>query len=434
MPTRRTASLLALATAVAVAIVLPLTLVTGASGPSPGRAVPAAAAYSDLPTTVISSGPSPLTNRTTATLTFRSVPSGATFACGLDGAEASRCTSPFSYTGLHPGPHSLTITATSSRGTDPSPAVARWTVDVSPPSPPAGLIARAAGPHQVDVSWGAATDNTGVVGYALYRNDVLLTSLNGTTTSYIDQSASPGAAYTYSVQARDGAGNASAPSPPVGVTTPATLSAPHPVQSAAASETSASTSLGAAFSSPTVPGDLLVLSAGEFTGASNHLTSVTDSGGNQWSRVGSYDVAGHNSNGEMWYSVTTQPATTVTVHTTAAVSMTFAVVEFAGLATTSPLDAAGGQSGAGTSASSGSVAASSGDELAVGFVSGHGDAQPITITSPGYTALPQTTTSSAASVTMAFQVVGSPGPQSLAGSSAAPMYWSAGLAIFRPAG
>ena len=426
-------TLLALVAAAVVAIALPLTLTVGESGRTPHAGVPAAGADGGLPNTVIASAPKPFTNSTTATLVFYSAPSGATFACGLDGAEAIRCSSPFNYTGLHQGTHAVTITATDSRGTDPTPAVVHWTVDTSSPSVPTGLVATAVGPHQIDLSWSPSADNVGVVSYDLYRDDGLLATTGGSATSYVDTSAAPGTSYAYSVLARDGAGNASAPCGDASVTTPITAS-PHPVQSADASEAGASTSLGASFSSPTSPGDLLVLSAGEFTGASDHLTSVTDSGGNHWSQVGSYDVAGHNSNGEMWYSATTHPATTVTVHTSESVSMTFAVVAFSGVASSEPLDTATGQSGSGASADSGPTAASSGGELVVGFISGHGDEQPITVTSPGYTVLPQSTTGSAASVIVGFQVVPSPGPQAITGSFAAPMYWSAAIAIFRPAG
>ncbi len=41
--------------------------------------------------------------------------------------------------------------------------------DTSPPSPPTGLTATAAGPGQVNLNWTASTDNVGVSGYRVER-------------------------------------------------------------------------------------------------------------------------------------------------------------------------------------------------------------------------------------------------------------------------
>ena len=65
----------------------------------------------------------------------------------------------------------------------------------------------------------------------------------------------------------------------------------------------------------------------------------------------------------------------------------------------------------------------------------HGNAEPITVTSSGYTDQPQqTTTGTIATVVTGYQVVGTPGPQSFAGSIGSAAYWAAGVAIFKPAG
>ena len=89
--------------------------------------------------------PDPLTNATTATFTFHSTASGATFACSLDGAAATPCTSPASYSGLAEGAHTFTVAATANGTADPTPATDTWTVDTTPPSTPAGLTATATG-------------------------------------------------------------------------------------------------------------------------------------------------------------------------------------------------------------------------------------------------------------------------------------------------
>ncbi|HEU4984608.1 MAG TPA: fibronectin type III domain-containing protein, partial [Nitrososphaera sp.] len=73
---------------------------------------------------------------------------------------------------------------------------------------------------QVDVSWNAATDNVGVIGYDIFRNGAFLVSV-GAVTSYSDTTVAPTTSYGYTVLAKDEAGNASAQSsPPASATTP----------------------------------------------------------------------------------------------------------------------------------------------------------------------------------------------------------------------
>jgi hypothetical protein len=217
------------------------------------------------------------------------------------------------------------------------------------------------------------------------------------------------------------------------LTVAAVTALPHLVQSASGTETAAATSLAGSFPSATTAGDLLVLSISEYTGATNHITSVTDNAGNAWVRGTGYFVAGHNSEGEMWYVANASPITTVTVHTGSAASIAFEVQEFAGIATTSPLDVATGTSNTGTAANSGTASSSVANELVVGFVAGHNNAQAISVTSPGYTTQSQqTTTGTVATVITGYQVVTTSGPQSFAGSFGTAMYWAAGVAIFKP--
>jgi hypothetical protein len=64
-------------------------------------------------------------------------------------------------------------------------------------------------------------------------------------------------------------------------------------QTGGATESSAATSLTASFPAPTATGNLLVLAAGVYAGATNHIASVTDSSGRAWTRIGAYSVSGH---------------------------------------------------------------------------------------------------------------------------------------------
>ncbi len=390
-------------------------------------------AYSSAPDTSFTTPPSPVTPAR-ATFSFQSIPTGATFRCTLDGGSTTPCSSPATFTGLAAGAHTLAVAATNGSGTDPTPTTAHWTVDTTPPSTPTGLAGTAITSSQVNLSWVRSTDANGIAGYDVYRGTTLLGTAPGTTTTFTDHSAVPGAPNTYTVDARDGVGNVSTFSGPATVTTPATPPGPALVASTGATETAAATSLTATFPGPTSAGDLLVLSAGEYNGTSNHITSVTDSAGNTWARVNAFAVAGHNSNGEMWYSANALPTTSVTVHNASAVSMSLAVQAFTGVASTNALDVSAGAAGTGTSATSGSASSTAAHELAVGFVAGHANTQPIFVTSPGYTnQAQQTTPGIVVSVVTGFQVLGALGPQFFSGSFAKAMYWSSGIAIFRPA-
>jgi chitodextrinase len=91
--------------------------------------------------------------------------------------------------------------------------------DVTPPTVPSGLATAAASPTQASLSWNASTDNVGVTAYLVRRGETLIASTAART--YADTGLQPETAYAYSVAAQDKAGNTSAFSAPVSVTTPA---------------------------------------------------------------------------------------------------------------------------------------------------------------------------------------------------------------------
>jgi chitodextrinase len=88
------------------------------------------------------------------------------------------------------------------------------------PSTPTGLSGSAASPARINLGWTASTDNVAVTGYHVYRNGVLLATL-GNVIVHQDNGLSASTTYSYTVQAFDAAGNASAQSTAVIVTTPA---------------------------------------------------------------------------------------------------------------------------------------------------------------------------------------------------------------------
>src|SRR5438105_1258249 len=89
--------------------------------------------------------------------------------------------------------------------------------DTTPPSTPTGLTGAAAGPTGANLSWSASTDNVGVTGYIVRRNGVQVAT--PATTTYADLGLSDGTTYSYTVAARDAAGNISPNSASVSITT-----------------------------------------------------------------------------------------------------------------------------------------------------------------------------------------------------------------------
>ena len=81
------------------------------------------------PDTTITSGPSGNVTSTSASFAFTATEAGSTFACSLDNAAFSACTSPKAYSSLSYAPHSFQVKATDPAGNvDPTPAVRSWTV------------------------------------------------------------------------------------------------------------------------------------------------------------------------------------------------------------------------------------------------------------------------------------------------------------------
>src|SRR5439155_754383 len=98
-----------------------------------------------------------------------------------------------------------------------STSVSVTLADTTPPSTPSGLTAAVAGSTGANLLWSASTDNVGVTGYIVRRNGVQVAT--PVTTSYTDTGLSAGATYSYTVAARDAAGNMSPDSASVSVTT-----------------------------------------------------------------------------------------------------------------------------------------------------------------------------------------------------------------------
>lgn len=94
------------------------------------------------------------------------------------------------------------------------------TADTQAPTAPTSLAASGTTSTSTNLSWTASTDNVGVTGYDVYQGATLKGSVTGTTYSVTGLTAST--AYTFSVKAKDAAGNVSASSNVVNVTTSGT--------------------------------------------------------------------------------------------------------------------------------------------------------------------------------------------------------------------
>ncbi|MEU1258742.1 glycosyl hydrolase family 8 [Streptomyces chartreusis] len=89
--------------------------------------------------------------------------------------------------------------------------------DTVAPSRPGSLASTGATSSSVSLSWNASTDNVGVTGYDVLRNGESVGTATGTT--YTDTGLAASTAYSYTVRARDAAGNVSAVSNTANATT-----------------------------------------------------------------------------------------------------------------------------------------------------------------------------------------------------------------------
>jgi YD repeat-containing protein len=151
--------------------------------------------------------------------------------------------------------------------------------DTTAPSIPTNLTATAASQSQVNLSWTASSDDVGVTGYRLERcagsgctNFSQIAT--PTSTSHSDTGLSPNTTYVYQVRATDGAGNLSAFSSSVSVTTPDTMapSAPGTPSFSALTMTSATANWSAATDDVGVTGYQYRLNSGSWQSLGNVLS------------------------------------------------------------------------------------------------------------------------------------------------------------------
>jgi len=120
--------------------------------------------------------------------------------------------------------YSYTVTAIDNIGNESghSNMVSAMTNDNSPPSTPQNLEALTISSTSIELEWEKSIDSVGVVGYDVYRDFVVVSSIVGEISdfiSYTDIGLAPSTLYTYSIIAWDAANNRSNHSILLSVTT-----------------------------------------------------------------------------------------------------------------------------------------------------------------------------------------------------------------------
>jgi len=185
--------------------------------------------------------------------------------------------------------------------------------DTTPPTAPTNLTGTAASATQVNLSWTASTDNVGVTGYEIFRNSLQIGT--SPSSSYSDSTAQPSTTYSYYVKATDAAGNLSASSNTVSITTPTDTtppSAPTNLTATAASATHVSLSWTASTDNVGVTGYKIFRNSAQIgTSTTTSYSDTTVSGSTTYSYyVTAYDAASNNSAASNTVSITT-PAVTL---------------------------------------------------------------------------------------------------------------------------
>ncbi|MFJ9944530.1 fibronectin type III domain-containing protein [Streptomyces erythrochromogenes] len=113
--------------------------------------------------------------------------------------------------------------------------------DTEPPSAPTGLTAQAGSATSVHVMWNAAADRDGVTHYQVFEGERPVRELPAEKTMVDITGLAPQTGYSFTVRARDAAGNLSEAAPAAPVTTPAAKAEDRTPPTAPATTTAAAT-------------------------------------------------------------------------------------------------------------------------------------------------------------------------------------------------
>ena len=119
--------------------------------------------------------------------------------------------------------HGYTTERVSAQSSESFPVQLQFGEDTEPPTVPQNLTAIPVASTQIDLAWDASSDDFGVAGYQVFRDQTQIATT--TETEYIDTGLQASTTYSYTVTAFDTSGNISTSSDAVATTT---LAAPPP--------------------------------------------------------------------------------------------------------------------------------------------------------------------------------------------------------------
>jgi len=241
--------------------------------------------------------------------------------------------------------------------------------DTQAPTTPTGLTATTQLGAQVSLSWTASTDNVAVTGYRIERCQGTSCSTfaqiaTSGATSFTDSGLSALASYTYRVRASDAVGNLSGYSSTATATAGASAAY---VQSSSATYYGTVSSLQATFPSAQASGDLNVVVIA-WSDSTSNVTSITDSSGNTYQLAAGPMRSTGLATQAIYYAKNITGAAAGTNVVSVALDGDVAypdlrIVEYSGLDTSTPVDAAAGAAGSGTMTDSGSLTTTNAHDL-----------------------------------------------------------------------
>jgi hypothetical protein len=162
------------------------------------------------PDTSIGSGPSGTSTSASASFSFNSSESGSTYECKLDGGSWASCSSPKSLSGLSEGAHTFYVRAKDAAGNvDASPASRTWTVDVPEPDTTAPNTSIGSGPSGTSTSTSASFSFSSSEAGSSFECRLDSASWASCSSPKSLSGLSNGS-HTFSVRAKDSAGNVDA--------------------------------------------------------------------------------------------------------------------------------------------------------------------------------------------------------------------------------
>jgi chitodextrinase len=204
-----------------------------AAGNVSAASSPASATTQPVPDTTAPSAPTGLSAAAVSATQINLSWSAATDNVGVTGYNVYRgglliaslgAVTSFQNTGLAPSTsYTYTVRALDAAGNLSVPSASAVTStpaapDTTAPSIPSGLTGTAVSSVQINLSWAASTDNVGVTGYNIYRGGIQIATL-GAVTTFQNTGLTASTTYSYTVRARDAAGNVSGESLAASVTT-----------------------------------------------------------------------------------------------------------------------------------------------------------------------------------------------------------------------